>query len=293
MTPKQVRSLLTVIQSGSINQASKVLHLAPSSISSQLKELAIELGVTLFETKGRNIQLTQIGESLLPSFQAFCAQESQIKQLAQNYQGKLSGNITLFAPSSLCIYRLPLLIERFQKTEPDVEVILIHEPYDYETALKQADINAAIIMTPKNKLSSVAQDWQSMNLKDEAIIYVASPQYLKTETPLSLVELSNYALITTEAECSYRKTADQHFTQMGLTLRPKQSFSNVEVIKRCLLAKMGIGLLPQCVVQDELDQGSLEKVEVIDAPYLFQSHIIYAQQAVKNKKLEAFLALFQ
>ena len=55
MNPKQVRSLLTVIQYGSINKASQILHLAPSSISSQLKELAIELGIELFETKGRNL----------------------------------------------------------------------------------------------------------------------------------------------------------------------------------------------------------------------------------------------
>jgi DNA-binding transcriptional LysR family regulator len=291
MTPKQVRSLLAVNQYGSIKKASQVIHLAPSSISAQLKELAFELGVDVFEQKGRNIQLNEVGLSLLPSFQAFCAQENHIKQLAQNYQLGLRGNITLFAPSSLCIYRLPYLIEKLQESEPELEVILIHEPYDYETALKQADINAAIIMTQTSKLTETTQGWHSTPLEQEQVIYVTSPDYFNPKHTLSLDELNQHALITTELECNYRMSADRHFAEAGLILAPKQSFSNVEVIKRCLLARMGIGLLPQCVVQDELDQGHLIKLNVIGTPYLFQSHIIYDPNTIDNKKLSAFLAL--
>ncbi len=291
MTPKQVRSLLAVNQYGSIKKASQVIHLAPSSISAQLKELATELGVEIFEHQGRNIQLNEVGLSLLPSFQAFCAQETQIKQLAQNHQGDLRGNITLFAPSSLCIYRLPLLIEKLQESEPELEVILIHEPYDYKAALKQADINAAIIMTQTSKLNESIKDWHSIPLEQEQVIYVTNPHYFAPKHTLSLNELNEHALITTELECNYRISADRHFAEAGLILTPKQSFSNVEVIKRCLLAKMGIGLLPKCVVQDELDLGSLIQIDVIGAPYSFQSHIIYDPETRNNKKLKAFLAL--
>ncbi|WP_438463065.1 LysR family transcriptional regulator [Marinomonas sp. PE14-40] len=290
MTPKQVRSLLTVIQYGSINQASKVLHLAPSSISAQLKELAIELEIDLFETKGRNIQLTQAGQSLLPSFQTFCAQELQIKQLAQTYQTGLKGSIRLFAPSSLCIYRLPAIIETLQVSEPELEIILIHEPYDYETALKQADIDAALIMTEVSNLTKIQKEWSSSLHLDEPIIYVAHPAYLTTQKQLSLEELNQYPLITTEEACSYRKSADKHFYKAGLTLSPRQSFSNVEVIKRCLIAKMGIGLLPECVVSEEITQGRLVKVPVAGAPYLFQSHIISLETPLINKRLEKLIS---
>lgn len=291
MTPKQVRSLLTVIQYGSINKASQILHLAPSSISSQLKELAIELGVELFETKGRNLVLNEVGQSLLPSFQAFCSQENHIKQLAQTYKDGLKGSMTLFAPSSLCIYRLPSLIEKLQLAEPELEIILIHEPYDYETALKQADISAALIMTRQSELSKINPEWKSSKLKQEDIIYVAHPEYLSTKHPLTLGELSQYALITTETECSYRQCADDHFSTMGLKLTPRQNFSNVEVIKRCLIAKMGIGLLPRCVVSEELNLGSLIQVPVLGTPYSFQSQVVYLKIGLENKKLQTLLSL--
>ncbi|TBR44275.1 LysR family transcriptional regulator [Marinomonas agarivorans] len=291
MTPKQVRSLLAVVQYGSINKAAHYLHLAPSSISAQLKELTNELGVELFEPKGRNIVLSQIGHALLPSLQNFCAQESHIKQLAQEKsQGNL-GSISLFAPSSMCIYRVPKIIQTVQSQLPEVEILLVHEPYDYEAALAQGELDAALTMIEPAKVAQkITPFWHSRLLNEEEIIYVVHPdQYDKRL--LTLSELNTRNLITTEPECSYRRSAEQRFQQAGLTLQTYQSFSNVEVIKRCVLGNMGIGLLPRCVVEEELKQGILLEQKVEGAPYIFHSLMIYRPQTPLPAKLDAFLAL--
>lgn len=291
MTPKQVRSLLAVVQYGSINKAASYLHLAPSSISAQLKELTNELGVELFEPKGRNIVLSQIGHALLPSLQNFCAQESHIKQLAQEKRQGNVGAISLFAPSSMCIYRVPKIIQAVQSQLPDIEILLVHEPYDYEAALAQGELDIALIMIEPHKIAqTIAPFWHSRLLNKEEIIYVVHPDQYK-KRPLTLSELSTRKLITTEPECSYRRSAEQRFQQAGLTLQTYQNFSNVEVIKRCVLGNMGIGLLPRCVVEEELKQGILLEQKVEDAPYVFHSLMIYRPQTPLPAKLDAFLAL--
>ena len=71
MTPKQVRSVITVVETGSVNRAAETLFLAPSSVSAQIKELSAELGVELFEPLGRRIILSAAGKDLLPSFYKF------------------------------------------------------------------------------------------------------------------------------------------------------------------------------------------------------------------------------
>lgn len=48
-----------VAREGSISKASKTLHLSQSTISAQLKTLEIQLGVKLFEKKGRGLSLTE------------------------------------------------------------------------------------------------------------------------------------------------------------------------------------------------------------------------------------------
>jgi DNA-binding transcriptional LysR family regulator len=291
MNPKQVRSLLAVHHHQSVSKAAKVLHLAPSSVSAQLKELALELGVELFTPQGRNIVLSDIGKALLPKLQAFVNQEDALKQQAQELTSQLAGSLTLFAPSSICIYRLPKIIEKLQRIAPNVELLLTHEPFDYEQALMLGEIDAAIIVTEASEKTaghSAANLWQEYVLHKEEVIYVTHPK-LHCSEPLSLEELAKNTLISTEPKCTYRLRADKHFADSGMIFFCKQSFSNVEVVKRCVMAKMGVGLMPRCVVDNELQSGVLIEQAVIGTPYVFYSRLIHLKDKTISEKLAALI----
>ena len=96
-------------------------------------------------------------------------------------------------------------------------------------------------------------------------------------------------MITTEPGCTYRSKAEAHFKGQGLQFKPRQSFANVEVVRRCLLANMGIGLLPQCVVEDDLKDGSLVQLDIEETPYQFFSALVYPKERKRSPKLKAFL----
>ena len=83
--------------------------------------------------------------------------------------------------------------------------------------------------------------------------------------------------------------AENHFRSHGLRLLPRQNFSNVEVIRRCLLAKMGIGLLPRCVVSGDIEQGRLAEQSASGAPYRFYSAVIWPKESDVSPRLQAFL----
>ena len=283
MTPRQIRSLLTVVEIGSVNRAAEALHLAPSSVSAQLRELSAELGVSLFEQTGRRIVLSAAGQALLPGFRAFHTLVKDIEQQAKRIVDEPVGELKLFAPSSMCIYRLPPLIEALQASAPQLEITLTHEPFDYQTALHNREIDAAILVSEQNDAQ-----WQSHPLLAEKVIYICHPSRHQQKV-LSVHELYKQSLITTEPGCSYRIAAENHFNATGIKLKPRQSFSNVEVVRRCLLANMGIGLLPECVVEEDLRQGTLVEQSVAGAPYRFQSMLVYPKGAVPGPKLQALI----
>jgi LysR family transcriptional activator of nhaA len=62
---KHLRYFWAVARAGSIARASEQLHLAPHSISGQLREFEDALGVVLFRRVGRGLQLTDTGRRLL------------------------------------------------------------------------------------------------------------------------------------------------------------------------------------------------------------------------------------
>jgi len=62
---KHLRYFWMVAKTGSIARAAEQLHLAPHSISGQLKEFEVSLGVELFRRAGRNLELTDAGRRIL------------------------------------------------------------------------------------------------------------------------------------------------------------------------------------------------------------------------------------
>ncbi|MDB5797246.1 MAG: transcriptional regulator, LysR family [Paucimonas sp.] len=65
MNFKHLRYFWMVAKAGSIARASEQLHLAPQSISGQLRELEESLGVALFQKVGRKLELTDAGRRAL------------------------------------------------------------------------------------------------------------------------------------------------------------------------------------------------------------------------------------
>lgn len=62
---KHLRYFWMVAKTGSIARSAEQLHLAPHSISGQLKEFEETLGVELFRRAGRNLELTDAGQRIL------------------------------------------------------------------------------------------------------------------------------------------------------------------------------------------------------------------------------------
>lgn len=270
-----------------MNRAAEALHLAPSSVSAQIRELSQELGVALFDQVGRRIVLSRAGQELLPGFQSFQRLTQDIEQQAQSITQAVAGELKLFAPSSMCIYRLPPLIEALQEQAPQLEITLTHEPFDYQTALHNREIDAAILVS-----QHLDEQWMSHPLMDEAVIYVCHPKRYQAKA-LTPAQLLQQPVITTEPGCSYRVVAETHFKTQGLSLKPRQSFSNVEVIRRCLLADMGVALLPRCVVAEDLQRGALCEQRVTGAPYKFQSMLVYPQGVTVLPKLAALVRVVE
>lgn len=289
MTPKQVRSVLKVLDVGSIQAAAKALHLAPSSVSAQLKELSSELGIQLFEASGRGLVPTAATYQLESALRSFIRQVDDIRYRAQYLCHEDQGQLRVFAPSSMCIYRLPSLINTLQQEAPGIELILTHEPFDYQRAFAQGELDAAILVTQS---PASRQDWAQHLLHKEEVIFVCHRQRLQP-TALTLAQLTEHPLITTEPECTYRVRAEAHFRSQGLQLKPRQSFANVEVIRRCLLADMGIGLLPRCVVEADLEAGLLCEQPVVDTPYTFLSSLVYPSERFRSPLLEKLIQVVE
>ncbi len=65
MTLAQLRYMITIADTGSMNEAAKALYISQPSLSQSVKELEEEIGVALFRRSNRGVSVTQEGREFL------------------------------------------------------------------------------------------------------------------------------------------------------------------------------------------------------------------------------------
>ena len=65
MTLQQINYIITISEEGSLNKAAEVLYVAQPSLTSAIKEVEKEIGVTLFNRSGKGVTLTNDGAEFL------------------------------------------------------------------------------------------------------------------------------------------------------------------------------------------------------------------------------------
>lgn len=83
---QHLRYFRTVAHEGSVQRASRRLHLSPSTVSGQIKTLEESLGQPLFERAGRGLALTSFGRQILEHVDAIFATGAEVARIASGSQ---------------------------------------------------------------------------------------------------------------------------------------------------------------------------------------------------------------
>ncbi len=80
MNLKQLQYFLAVAEEGQMTAAAKRLHVAQPPLSYQIKQLELELGVTLFNRLPQGVTVTEAGKLLV----GYAQQLTQLSATAEN-----------------------------------------------------------------------------------------------------------------------------------------------------------------------------------------------------------------
>jgi LysR family transcriptional regulator, salicylic acid-responsive activator of bsdBCD len=146
---KQMEYFITIVNEGSISAASKILHISQPPLSTQMKLLEQELGVTLFERGSRAIALTHAGKVFYDRAQGILdmtgAARQELEQMGRGLHGFLRLGMVSSTETSSIIGR----IADFRSQHPGI-YFRIYEGNTYQLMdkLNTGLIEAAIVRTP-------------------------------------------------------------------------------------------------------------------------------------------------
>ncbi len=113
---------LAVTHHKSFTKASQALHISQPSISKAIRTLEEEWGVTLFHRHSRDIELTEVGQSLLPKVKSIVSQFQQLNQQMSDKKILQHGHLTLGVPPMVGSTFISPLLAEFHKKYPHISI---------------------------------------------------------------------------------------------------------------------------------------------------------------------------
>ncbi len=131
MELRQLKYFIKAAELSHFTRAAEALYVSQPALSAQIRQLEEDLGVELFARVGRNVRLTEAGETFLVRAKEAVDAVEQGEQEVSAIKGLLRGTLRICAVPAVGAKLLPPIINVFQQTYPDVYVHLSSNTSDH------------------------------------------------------------------------------------------------------------------------------------------------------------------
>lgn len=271
-----LKTFKAVVDNGGVQAASKALHTVQSNVTARIKRLEEELGSPLFYRKGRGLELTPAGHTLMEYAEKLLYLEQQAG-MAVKQVGESSGELRIGSMESFAATRLPGILQSLRKAHPklmpkvatETSGALVQKVLDYK-------LDCAFVGCPIEHPDLVCKEVMIEQL------VVASAKGV--EVPDTLIMF--------RSGCAYRDIAISWLREAGRVDTEIMDMGTQEGILGCVAVGLGFTLLPRKVAEDSRYADGLH-LEVLDdqyskVPILMISH----RDAIELAGIETMIELF-
>jgi DNA-binding transcriptional LysR family regulator len=253
-TIETLRTFVRVVETGSLSAVAREMNASQSTVSRQISQLEEHFGVRLFHRTTRHLSLTADGQSLHDHAVNVLEAVGGIEAALSQNKVSPAGHVRVATPVSLGLVlmgRVPALMARY----PSLTVELVME--DHAGDMIEERLDVAIRSGEVNNVSLITR-----SLGTVVCVAVAAPHYLELHGfPLHPNELTNHDCIVHRVTSNYSE-----WRMIGregpatVTVHGKVSTNNHEAVRAAALGGLGIALLPEYLVVDDVQAGRLRRV---------------------------------
>lgn len=257
MELRDLRTFATVARTLNFRRTSECLNTAQSTISARIANLEEELGTRLFDRLGAKVVLTEAGSRLLGYAQKMLDLEDEARAWVMD-EAEIQGSLTVRVPESLCIHRLGGAIRSFRGQFPRIKLSFITCTLDgLEKDLRLGVTDLAFVYMESVK----AADLRVECLGNEPLVLTAAPGHpLARMQRVSPEAFQGASLLLAKGDCSYRRMFEGLLSECGVETGVGMEFSSLAALKQCLMAGLGVTIIPDVSVRNEIDRGALTRL---------------------------------
>lgn len=281
---EQVRAFVTVAETGSFSAAARLLKRDRSTLSQVVSNLEMDLGYPLFHRNGRYPELTESGEALYAHAKNLAEYTLAFESISRSIEAQQEAQITVAYSDLLPVNMMTDVMADIREQYKAVNIHWLKLGLeDARDAIDQGKADLAIVLMNSGK---------SISPKD--YIYLMNTVFCAVVSPV--MKLASFDSLAVHDLKMYRQLIPEdyfssHMEQTTLLSSHYQRIASHDLLKALLLAGEGWALLPEYCVADDIEKGTLKRLDVkeLNTALRFPFSILSRSEAVTGPVKKALL----
>lgn len=257
---KLLRSFIVLSEELHFGRAAERLCIVQPALSTQIRTLEQELGVTLFDRDRHKVELSAAGRIFFPEALATLAQAERAAQMVKAADAGEVGVIRLGFVSSILPAYLPRLIRELRARFPLVELELKDMPSPEQlSALRTNRIDFGFVRLPVDDRRVATQTV----LNESFIVAMPSDHPLARSDAVMPDDLEGHAVFVLARRFApgFHDEFMRAFRRRGLTLQIARELGEFTTMAALISSGMGIGIMPQLAMTARYDNVAIRKLD--------------------------------
>lgn len=290
MDTRYLKTLVTVVETGSFSKAARSLHLTQSAVSQRIKFLEDAFGYSLFDRSGVSPLLTTAGEIVLDSARRIIGIEDTLLGKLKRINGRKKVSLCC-TPTFGTVY-LPGVLNRFMLESGGAQTdlnFLLHNPDEALEGILNKEFDISIVEhCPKTDLSM----FRTYSLPEDELVFVSSPKLNLSPTQSDINTLFKFSLFVREGGCSSRQLLTRGLEELGKSLDDFATVVTSDDLRltcQTILSGAGISFMSKSLVCEYLETGQMIEHHIEGFPHSRLRKVVMAKGR-ENEKLLCDLA---
>lgn len=282
-------TFVEIAKQGSFSRAGQKLFRSQPAVSAQIRLLEQEYGQKLFDRVGKSIQLTSAGEALLEYAGKLLTLRNESLRAVADQASTPRGTLAIGANEATCLYVLPDIFAEYHRLYPHVQ-ISIYRNFSHKVIEKiengAIDVGAVTlpVKSPSLRVHPIFRD---------RIMLMTSPlNPLAKMKTVTTAQIAGQPLIFPKTGFM-RHIHDKQFRPFRSRLHITMELPSVGMIKRFVAAGLGVSLISESFVRDEVRAGKAKLLPVSDMDVWRELGVVYRRDRTLPRSALAFVSMIR
>jgi DNA-binding transcriptional LysR family regulator len=284
---EQLRTFMEVSRLRSFSRAAEKLMVTQPAISAQIRTLETEVGARLFDRDGGKVTFTAAGRVFEP-FAEHCLQcHNHIMVTVGELHRTPRGEISVSANEATSLYVLPAVFAQFKQlyTRVGLSIVRADRLRTVEAVLNR-EVDFGVVSLPVKDARLTVDTLH----RDDVVLVAPGNHPLAAKESVKFAEILPHSLLVPK-QGRQRELIEDLFHSNDVQPRVAMEVESSELLKRLVIAGLGIGFLPRSNVLEDTKSGALKILKVDGVRLNRELALIYRKDKTLTRAAHVFLEI--